>query len=45
MCTLLINTKDTNSLIDALQIMNIHYIRILDIINTEQKLVGIPTDR
>ncbi len=25
--------------------MNIHHIRRLDIINTEQKLVGVPTDK
>ena len=37
--------KDTNSLIDALEIMNAHHFRRLPVTNSEQKLVGILTDK
>ena len=45
MSTPLITIKDTNSLIDALKIMNAHHIRRLTVTNSEQKLVGILTDK
>ena len=45
MSTPLITIKDTNSLIDALEIMNAHHIRRLTVTNCEQKLVGILTDK
>ncbi len=41
----LITIKDTNSLINTLQIMNAHHFRRLLVTNSEQKLVGILTDR
>jgi predicted transcriptional regulator len=41
----LITIKDTNSLIDALEIMNAHHFRRLTVTNSEQKLVGILTDK
>ncbi len=41
----LITIKDTNSLIDALQIMHSHNFRRLPVINNEQKLIGIITDK
>jgi CBS domain-containing protein len=45
MSTPLVTIKDTNSLIYALQIMNIHHFIKLPLINNEQKLVGILTDK
>ena len=45
MSTPLITIKDTNSLIDALEIMNAHHFRRLPVTNSEQKLVGILTDK
>ena len=45
MSTPLITIKDTNSLIDALYVMNTHQFRRLPITNNEQKLVGILTDK
>jgi CBS domain-containing protein len=44
MSTPLITIKDTNSLINAL-IMNAHHFRRLPVTNSEQKLVGILTDK
>lgn len=41
----LITIKDSNSLIDALQIMHSHNFRRLPVINNEQKLIGIITDK
>ena len=41
----LITIKDTNSLIDALQIMNVHHFRRLPVTNSEQKLERIFTDK
>ncbi len=40
-----ITIKDTNSLVDALPIMNSHHFRRLAIINNEPKLVEILTDK
>ena len=45
MSTPLITIKDTNSLINALEIMNAHHFRRLPVTNNEQKLVGILTDK
>ena len=45
MSTPLITIKETNSLIDALQVMNTNHFRRLPITNNEQKLVGILTDK
>lgn len=41
----LITIKDSNSLIEALQIMHSHNFRRLPVINNEQKLIGIITDK
>ncbi len=43
--TSLITIKDSNSLIEALQIMHSHNFRRLPVINNEQKLIGIITDK
>ena len=45
MSTPLITIKDTNSLIDALEIMNAHNFRILPVTNSKQKLVEILADK
>ncbi len=45
MSTPLITIKETNSLIDALHVMNTHQFRRLPVTNNEQKLVGILTDK
>jgi len=45
MSTPLITIKETDSLIDALFVMNTNHFRRLPITNNEQKLVGILTDK
>ena len=45
MSTPLITIKDTNSIIDTLEIMNAHNFRRLPVTNSKQKLVGILTDK